>query len=180
MSISRPLTRLLIVRDDLHKFSKRQGAFGSKNLSKEKKVMDSTLTYTATTERSHGRGTVWTGRIISGLVVAFLLFDSITKIMQNPYVLKASAKFGYPVSAIPIVGIILFACIVVYVIPRTSTLGAALLTGYLGGAVDANLRAGTPLFSNLLFPVYFGILVWAGLYLRNRRVRQFFSLRKPN
>ena len=140
--------------------------------------MESTIAYNATAEHSHGRGTIWTGRIISGIVVIFLLFDSITKIMQNPYVLKASANLGYGAGSIEAVGIILLTCIVLYVIPRTSILGAVLLTGYLGGAVDANLRAGTPLFSNLLFPVYFGILVWAGLYLRNSRVREIFSLRK--
>lgn len=140
--------------------------------------MDSTLTYTAAAERSHGRGTVWTGRIISGLVIAFLLFDSITKLMKVDAVVKASEQMGYPVSLLSIVGTILLACVVLYVVPRTSIWGAVLLTGYLGGAVEVNLRAGTPLFSNILFPVYFGILVWAGLYLRSRRVREFFSLRK--
>jgi len=140
--------------------------------------MEATVTHTAATEHSQRRGAAWTGRIISGIVVAFLLFDSITKIMLNPYVVKASANLGYGAGSIQAIGIILLTCVVVYVIPRTSILGAVLLTGYLGGAVEANLRAGTPLFSNLLFPVYFGILVWAGLYLRNRWVREFFSLRK--
>lgn len=140
--------------------------------------MDSTLTYTAAAEHSHGRGTVWTGRIISGLVIAFLLFDSITKLMKVEAVVKASEQMGYPVSLLSIVGTILLACVVLYVVPKTSIWGAVLLTGYLGGAVEVNLRAGTPLFSNVLFPVYFGILVWAGLYLRSRRVREFFSLRK--
>jgi len=140
--------------------------------------MESTIEYGASAERSNGRGIVWTGRIVSGIVVAFLLFDSITKIMLNPYVVKASASLGYGAGSIQAIGIILLTCLVVYVIPRTSILGSVLLTGYLGGAIDANLRAGTPLFSNLLFPVYFGILVWAGLYLRSRRVREFFSLKK--
>ena len=135
------------------------------------------MEYTSAKERSRGQGAAWTGRIISGLVVVFLLFDSITKIMLNPYVLKASANLGYGAGSIQAIGIILLACVVIYVIPRTSILGAVLLTGYLGGAVEANLRAGTPLFSNLLFPVYFGILVWAGLYLRSSRVRKMFSLK---
>ncbi len=142
--------------------------------------MESTIEYTSVAERSHGRGAVWTGRIISGIVVLFLLFDSITKIMQNLYVLKASANLGYGAGSIQVIGIILLTCVVVYVIPWTSILGAVLLTGYLGGAVDANLRAGTPLFSNLLFPVYFGILVWAGLYLRQHRVGEFFSLKRAD
>jgi len=142
--------------------------------------MESTIEYTSDLRSSQRRGTVWTGRIISSFAVLFLLFDSVTKIMQNPYVLKASANLGYGAGSIQTIGIILLSCVVVYVIPRSSILGAVLLTGYLGGAVDANLRAGTPLFSNLLFPVYFGILVWTGLYLRNRRVREFFPLRKVN
>lgn len=140
--------------------------------------MESTIENTSTRASASGRGGVWTGRVLSGIAVLFMLFDSITKIIQVPEVLKASANLGYGAGTIQIVGIILLACVVVYVIPRTSIIGAVLLTGYLGGAVEANLRAGTPLFSNLLFPVYFGIVVWAGLYLRNRRVREFFSLRK--
>ena len=140
--------------------------------------MEATIDYTATEERSSGRGAAWTGRIISGFAVLFMLFDSITKILQTPYVIKASANLGYPASDIPVIGMILLRCVVVYVIPRTLIIGAVLLTGYLGGAVESNLRIGTPLFSNILFPVYFGILVWTGLYLRNRRVRDLFSLKK--
>jgi len=140
--------------------------------------MESTIGYSGTMDHSTGRGAVWAGRIISAFAVLFMLFDSLTKITANPYVIKASASLGYPVSAIPVIGVILLACLVVYVIPRTSILGAILLTGYLGGAVASNLRIGTPLFSNILFPVYFGILVWAGLYLRSRRVREMLSLRK--
>ncbi|HUI31952.1 MAG TPA: DoxX family protein [Candidatus Acidoferrales bacterium] len=140
--------------------------------------MEATIDYSATARRSHGRGAVWTGRIITGIVVLFMLFDSITKILKVDAVVKASAQLGYSANTIMAVGIILFACLVVYLYPRTAILGAVLLTGYLGGAVEANLRVGTPLFSNILFPVYFGILVWAGLYLRNSRVREFLSFRK--
>ena len=138
------------------------------------------IDYSAATGRSTGRGAVWTGRIISGFAVLFMLFDSITKMMLNPYVLKASANLGFGAGSIQAIGIILLACVTIYVTPRTSIIGAILLTGYLGGAVATNLRIGTPLFSNILFPVYFGILVWAGLYLRNRRVRELFSLKKAN
>ncbi|MDE3056959.1 MAG: DoxX family protein [Bacteroidota bacterium] len=120
------------------------------------------------------------GRIITGFVTAFLLFDSITKLLKADFVVKASEQTGYPIALIPIIGTILLGCIIVYLFPRTSILGAVLLTGYLGGAVEANLRAGTPLFSNVLFPVYFGILVWAGLFLRKQRVREFFALTKAN
>lgn len=138
---------------------------------------EASLEYAATAERPQGRGAVWTGRIISGFVVLFMLFDSITKITMNPYVVKASASLGYPVATIPVIGTILLACVVLYIVPRTSIIGAVLLTGYLGGAVASNLRISMPLLSNIFFPVYFGILVWAGLYLRSRKVREFFSLR---
>lgn len=140
--------------------------------------MEATIEYNRATEHSQKRGAVWAGRIISGLVVLFLLFDSITKLLMADAVVKASKQMGYPVHLLPVVGTILLASIIVYVYPRTSIFGAVLLTGYLGGAVEANLRAGAPVFSTVLFPVYFGILVWAGLYLRNRRVRELFSLRK--
>ncbi|HEY9167330.1 MAG TPA: DoxX family protein [Candidatus Kryptonia bacterium] len=121
---------------------------------------------------------LWTGRIMSGLAVLFMLFDSITKVMKVAPVMKASAQLGYPAEAISAIGIILLACVIVYVVPRTSIIGAILLTGYLGGAVASNLRIGTPLFSNVLFPVYFAVLVWGGLYLRKQIVRSIFSLRK--
>lgn len=121
---------------------------------------------------------LWTGRILSSLVVLFLLFDSIAKLLKVEAVVKASAQIGFPVGLLSVIGTILLVCVAVYVYPPTSRLGAVLLTGYLGGAVEVNLSAGTPLFSNVLFPVYFGILVWAGLYLRDRHVGEFFSLKK--
>ena len=117
------------------------------------------------------RKSIWTGRVISGLIVLFLLFDSITKIILSDFVVKASSKFGFSTTDLRIIGIILLVCIILYVIPRSSVLGAVLLTGYLGGAVEINFHLGNSLFSQTLFPVYFGILVWAGLYLRNRKLR---------
>lgn len=131
----------------------------------------------ATQTRVPSRKSLWTGRILSGVAVVFMLFDSITKILKVDAVVKASAQFGYPVGLLSAIGIILLCCVVAYVIPRTSVLGALLITGYLGGAVEANLRIGTPLFSNALFPVYFAALVWGGLFLREQRVRDLFSLK---
>lgn len=131
-----------------------------------------------TTNKTASKKMLWTGRILSGVAIVFLLFDSITKILKVDAVVKASAQFGYPVSLLTAIGIILLVCLVVYVIPRTSILGALLLTGYLGGAVEANLRIGTPLFSNALFPIYFAVVVWGGLFLREKRVREIFSLKK--
>ncbi len=140
--------------------------------------MEATREFIPTAERSRAGGAVWTGRVITGLVVLSMLFDAITKIVQIDAVVKASANLGYDAGSIQVIGMILLVCTVIYAVPRTSILGAVLLTGYLGGAVASNLRVGTPLFSNTLFPVYFGILVWAGIYLRDRRVSILFSSNK--
>jgi hypothetical protein len=115
------------------------------------------------------KGRLWTGRIISGLVVLFLLFDSITKVMKVRAVIEASAQLGYPVNAIVTIGIILFVCTAFYIIPQTAVLGAILLTGYLGGAVVANLRIGSAMF-NTFFPIVFAALAWVGIFLRESRL----------
>ena len=109
--------------------------------------------------------------MISGLVVLFLLFDSITKLLRAPMVLEATARLGYPQSSVQLIGVILLTCTLLYVIPTTAPLGAVLLTGYLGGAVATNLRVGNPLFSHVLFPVYVGAFIWAGLLLRQPKLR---------
>jgi hypothetical protein len=119
----------------------------------------------------------WIGRVMSGLVVAFLLFDSLTKLTRAEQVMKASAQLGFPAGAIVPIGLVLLACIVVYLIPRTAVLGAVLLTGYLGGAVEANVHAGNPLVSHTLFPIYFAVFVWGGLYLRDGRVHAALARR---
>lgn len=113
---------------------------------------------------------VWIGRAVSALVVLFALFDGITKVLRVPAVVQASGRLGYTANAVAGIGIILLACTVIYAIPRTAMVGAILLTGYLGGAVDANVHAGSPQFETL-FPVFFGILVWVGLYLRDDSLR---------
>jgi DoxX-like family len=111
------------------------------------------------------------GLAITALVVAFLLFDSVTKLLQVPAVVEATEQMGFPASTVPIIGGTLLLCLVLYVVPRTAVLGAVLLTGYLGGAVCAQLRIEAPLLSTLLFPVYTGVLVWLGLYLRSAVLR---------
>lgn len=120
---------------------------------------------------------IWTGRIISAIVVLFLVFDAVMKLIKEPHVLAASADLGYPVSSIVGIGAVLLACTVVYVIPRTACLGAILLTGYLGGAVASNVRVGHPVFQ-CLFPIIFGVLVWTGLFLRDSKLRKLIPLRK--
>jgi len=114
---------------------------------------------------------IWSGRILSGLVTAFMLMDAGMKLVKPPFVVQASAQTGYPESTIVGIGVALLVCTLFYVIPRTSVLGAILLTGYLGGAVASNVRAETPLF-NTMFAAVFAVLVWGGLWLRDQRVRK--------
>jgi hypothetical protein len=122
---------------------------------------------------------LWTGRILSGLVVLFLLVDAgfkFIKPLPAPAV-QAFAQLGYPIGLAVGIGILLLACVALYAVPRTSVLGAILLTGYLGGAVASHLRVGDPWFSHVLFPVYIGLLIWGGLYLRDQRLRVLIPLR---
>jgi DoxX-like family len=120
---------------------------------------------------------VWAGRILSGLVVLFLIPDGIVKFIKSAPVLEAFTHLGWPVSLANTLGIVLLTCTALYAFPRTSILGAILLTGYLGGAVATHLRAGDPLCSHVLFPTYLGTLLWLGLYLRDDRMRVLVPLR---
>lgn len=121
---------------------------------------------------------VLVGRVLSWLAIAFLLFDSIIHLMNIAPVVEAFHQLGYPESLAMPIGIIELVCIVFYVMPKTSVLGAVLLTGYLGGAVASQLRIGSPLFGTLLFPVYVGIILWLGLYLTDARVRSVMPFKK--
>jgi hypothetical protein len=123
------------------------------------------------------RKALWAGRIISALPVLFLLMDGVMKLIKLSMVVEATVKLGYPATTIVPLGIVLLACTVLYVIPRTSVLGAILLTGYLGGAVATHVRVGDPLFSHVLFPVYLGVMLWLGLYLREGRLRALVPIR---
>jgi uncharacterized membrane protein (UPF0182 family) len=122
------------------------------------------------------KGMLWAGYIISGLVVLFMIFDGVTKVIKVPQVIQASAKIGYNASTVVGIGAALLVCTALYVIPRTAIFGAILLTGYLGGAVDANVHSGTALF-NISFPIAFGVLAWLGIYLRDARLRALVPLR---
>jgi hypothetical protein len=120
----------------------------------------------------------WIGWGMTGLMIAFLLFDSVSKLVLEQHVVEATTKIGYPLDVIRPLGIICLACTILYAIPRTSILGAILLTGYLGGAIASKVRIEDPLFSSILFGVYFGILVWGGLYLRDERLRALIPLNR--
>ncbi len=123
------------------------------------------------------RKSIWAGRILSGLVVLFLIPDGIIKFIKPAPVVETSAHLGLPLSLANTLGILLLVCTAIYAFPRTSVLGAILLTGYLGGAVATHLRVGDPLFSHILFPTYLGVLLWLGLYLRDDRLRALIPLR---
>lgn len=123
---------------------------------------------------------VFVGRILSGLAISFLALDSVMKIVKAPPVLDASARLGIPAELTVGIGLLLLLCTILYSLPRTAVLGAILLTGYLGGAVFTNLRAGQPLFSHVLFPVYFGALLWSGLLLRDPALRELIPFRIRN
>jgi DoxX-like protein len=118
---------------------------------------------------------LWAGRLISALVVMFLLFDATVKLLKLPVAVEGTTRLGYPAGVVFPLGILLLVCVALYVIPRTSVLGAILLTGYLGGATATNVRVQN---SWTLFPVVIGVLVWAALYLRDGRLRQFIPLRR--
>lgn len=120
---------------------------------------------------------IWTSRVLTALCGLFLLMDGGMKLFKPPFVVEATARLGYPESTIVGIGVVLLICTVLYVIPRTTVLGAILLTGYLGGAVASNVRAGSPFF-NVIFPVLFGAMVWASLALRDQHLESILLKRK--
>ena len=124
---------------------------------------------------------LWAGRIMSALVIAFLALDVAFKFVKPAPapVVETFAHVGWSLSLAQVLGIILLASTALYAIPLTSILGAILLTGCLGGAVATHLRVGDPLFSHVLFPTYLGVLLWAGLYLREDRLRALIPMRTP-
>ena len=131
-----------------------------------------------TTPCSTPKASIWAGRIISGLFAAFMIFDGVIHIMKPTPVMEAFAKLNFPQRfALPL-AVVELTSLLLYVIPRTSILGAILLTGYLGGAVAIQMPTGNSLFGEILFPVYFGVLLWGGIYLRDERLRALIPFRK--
>lgn len=119
------------------------------------------------------------GWTLSGLLIAFLAFDGAIKLVPLQVVLDTSAALGLPAdpASARILGILTLACTLLYAIPRTSILGAILLTAYLGGAIATHFRIGSPLFSHMLFGVYLGLFAWGGLWFRDPRVRTMIPFR---
>ncbi len=119
----------------------------------------------------------WAGIVISTIPTLFLLMDAVGKLFKPEPVVTGTIELGYPETVIVPLGITLLICTILYAIPMTSILGAVLLTGYLGGAVATHVRVGNPVFTHMLFPVYLGIMIWLGLYLRDVRLRSLIPLR---
>jgi hypothetical protein len=140
--------------------------------------MDAIASSESTQADSSGKGKAyWTGLVMSGLVIAFLLFDAAIKLVPITPVTETMAALGYPPGLERGLGILVLLCTLLYAVPRTAVLGAILLTGLFGGAMATHLRVGSPLFSHLLFGLYLGLLVWGGLYLRDARLRALIPFR---
>jgi hypothetical protein len=123
------------------------------------------------------KGRLWTARIMGGLVIAFMLVDSIFKFIPNEQVTAGTIELGYQAHHIPIMGALGFLSILLFIIPRTQIIGAILLTGYFGGAIATHLRLDNPLFSHILFPVYLAVLAWGSLWLKNEQLRKLLTTR---
>jgi hypothetical protein len=118
---------------------------------------------------------LWTGRVLTGLFALFMLGASISpKLLGMPIAEETMAQLGWPAGYAFMIGIIELTCLVLYLVPRTSLLGAVLMMGLLGGAIATQIRAGSPLFSHILFSVYLGLFMWGGLWLRDQRLRALF------
>lgn len=122
--------------------------------------------------------TYWLGWALSGLVIVFFLADGAIKLVPLDVVLATLTELGYPTEHARLIGVLTIGSAILYAFPRTSVLGAILLTGLLGGAMATHLRIGSPLFSHTLFGFYMGVVAWAGLYLRDPRVRQLLPVRR--
>lgn len=128
--------------------------------------------------RPTSKTVLWTGRTLSGLVVLFLAMDAAMKLIFAAQVTEASAQLGWSGDAVSPLGWLLIVCTLLYAFPRTAFAGAVLLTGYLGGAVATHARIGSPLFTHVLFGVYVGAIMWAGLYLRDEKLRAIMPWRR--
>ncbi len=123
------------------------------------------------------KATLWVGRVLTALPVVMLTFSALMKFSKSQQLLEEFARLGYPPSLAPTLGIVELACTIIYAVPRTSVLGAILLTGYLGGAVATHVRIEDPPMS-IASPVIGGVIVWLGIYFRDARLRALAPLRQ--
>src|ERR1700680_1383851 len=122
------------------------------------------------------KGMLWTGRIMSTVPVLLTLLGSVMKLVKVAPAMEGMARAGFAERLVVPIGLLELVCIVFYVIPRTSVLGAILFTGLLGGATVTSLRVGDPTWP---MPAILGMMVWGGLYLRDVRLRALIPLRRP-
>jgi hypothetical protein len=121
---------------------------------------------------------LWTSRIMGGIVILFMLFDSIFKFMPVEEVIKGTADLGFAPHHLPVLGTLGLVSILLYAYRRTEILGAILLTGYFGGAIATHVRLDNPLFSHILFPVYLALLAWGAVWLKNEKLRQLLPVKE--
>src|SRR6478609_9197303 len=131
-------------------------------------------------ENTVSKTKLWISYGMSGLVILFMLMDSIMKFVKPPEVIEGTLALGFAEQHLPVIGALGLISTLLYAVPRTSILGAILLTAYFGGAVATHLRLNNPLFTHTLFTVYFGILIWGGLWLRNSKLQELLPLRQSN
>jgi DoxX-like protein len=116
--------------------------------------------------------------ILTAFVGLFLTFDTVLKVLRLAPAIQGTTELGYPADSVLVIGLIELVCLGLYLVPRTSVLGALLLTGYLGGAIATHVRVGSPLMTHILFPIYVALMVWGGLYLRETRLRDLLPVRR--
>ena len=117
------------------------------------------------------------GYALTAFVALFLTFDTLLKVLKLAPAVQGTTELGYPAGTVLWIGLIELVCLALYLVPRTSVLGALLLTGYLGGAIATHVRVGSPLVSHTLFPIYVALMLWGGLYLRESRLSQLLPFR---
>jgi hypothetical protein len=116
--------------------------------------------------------------VLTTLAALFLMLDTVMKLLRLAPAVEGTTALGYPVHTVVLIGAIELVCLALYLVPRTAVLGAVVMTGYLGGAVATHVRIGSPLLSHTLFPIYVAAMLWAGLYLREPRLRALVPLRR--
>ncbi|TXI68003.1 MAG: DoxX family protein [Cyclobacteriaceae bacterium] len=129
-------------------------------------------------ENQPSKAACWTSYVMSGIVILFMLMDSIMKFIRPTEVIEGTLALGFNEKHITTLGSLGFISTLLYIFPRTTILGAILLTGYFGGAMATHVRLDNPLFTHILFTGYLGILMWGGLWLRNLKLRELFPMVK--
>lgn len=128
-------------------------------------------------KHSISKGRLWTARVMSGLVILFMLFDGITKLLKLKVMVDGTVEMGFAEHHVTTIGFLALLSALLYAFPQTSVLGAILLTGFFGGGIASHIRLDNPLFSHTLFPVYLAVLTWGGIYLRDERLQNIFSIK---